>query len=155
MPILARNSTVIRPGLLQILLLGTICAASLLGIEPSNALAELSATNTPQKNVARKVDVNEFERLWKEKKSVVLDVRTDKEFAAGHIPGALHLPIHSPEFETKLSTLNKERTYLVHCAAGVRSARACETMSRLGFTNLVDLPSGFRAWEKAGKPVQK
>jgi rhodanese-related sulfurtransferase len=108
-----------------------------------------------QKNAARKADVNEFEKLWKDKKSVVLDVRTDKEFAAGHIPGALNLNFHGTDFEKKVAALNKDRTYLVHCAAGVRSAKACEVMTRLGFTNLVDLPSGFKGWEKAGKPVQR
>ena len=108
-----------------------------------------------QKNAVRKVDVNEFEKLWKDKKNVVLDVRTDKEFAAGHIPGALNLNFHGTDFEKKVSALNKDRTYLVHCAAGVRSAKDCEVMTRLGFANLVDLPSGFKGWEKAGKPVQR
>jgi len=114
-----------------------------------------STTNALPRATARKVDIHEFERLAKDRKNVVLDVRTDKEFAAGHIPGALNLNLNGPDFEKKVSALNRERTYLVHCAAGVRSARACETMSRLGFTNLVDLPPGFKEWQKAGKPIQK
>ena len=122
--------------------------------EPNTNSTKAQEKPTP-KTVGRRVDVNEFEKLWKEKKPVLLDVRTEKEFAAGHIPGALNINVNSPQFEQQVSRLKKEELYLVHCAAGVRSAKACETMSRLGFTNLVDLAPGFKAWEKAGKPVQK
>jgi rhodanese-related sulfurtransferase len=44
---------------------------------------------------------------------------------------------------------------LVHCASGVRSARACDKLNHLDFPNLYNLPGGFRAWAKAGKPVEK
>ena len=103
----------------------------------------------------RKVDVNEFEKLWQNKTNIVLDVRTPKEFAAGHIPGALNVDLNSPDFSQKVSSLDKRKTYLVHCAGGIRSARACGTMNDLGFVNLIDLAPGFKAWEKAGKPVEK
>ena len=53
------------------------------------------------------------------------------------------------------SALDKNQTYLVHCAAGVRSATACAKMSRLKFSNLYNLEGGLKAWEKAGKPVEK
>jgi rhodanese-related sulfurtransferase len=106
-------------------------------------------------SATRKVDVSEFEKLWQNKSNTVLDVRSAKEFAAGHIPGALNLDVNAPGFEQKLRELKPEKTYLVHCAAGVRSARACDIMSRHGLTNLVDLAPGFRAWEKEGKPVEK
>ncbi len=43
----------------------------------------------------------------------------------------------------------------MHCATGVRSVRACEKLSRLDFPNLYNLPGGFKAWVKAGKPVVK
>src|ERR1043166_1759329 len=106
-------------------------------------------------NAVRRVSVDEFERLWQAKTNVVLDVRTAKEFAAGHIPGATNLDINSADFDEKLAKLDKTKVYLVHCAAGVRSARACEKMSRAGFQSLTDLRDGFRSWEKAGKPVEK
>jgi rhodanese-related sulfurtransferase len=43
----------------------------------------------------------------------------------------------------------------VHCAGGVRSAKACTAMDKIAFPNIVNLEPGFRAWEKAGKPVEK
>ena len=103
----------------------------------------------------RDVGVEEFEKLWKEKKGTVLDVRTAKEFEAGHIPGAVNIDVNSAEFDRKVAELDKDKTYLVHCAAGVRSVRACEKMNRLDFRQLINLQGGMKAWEKAGKVVEK
>jgi rhodanese-related sulfurtransferase len=103
----------------------------------------------------RDVGVDEFEKLWKEKKGVVLDVRTAKEFEAGHIPGAVNIDVNSADFDKKVAELDKGKTYLVHCAAGVRSVRACEKMNRMDFKQLINLQGGLKAWEKAGKEVEK
>ena len=101
------------------------------------------------------VGVDEFEKLWKEKKGVVLDVRTEKEFQAGHIPGAVNIDVNAGDFEKKIAALEKDKTYLVHCASGVRSVRACEKMNRMDFKQLFNLQGGIKAWEKAGKPIEK
>jgi len=103
----------------------------------------------------KNVGVDEFAKLRENKGAVVLDVRTEKEYKAGHIPNAKLIDIGSPDFEEKIGKLDKSKTYIVHCAAGGRSARACKKMETLGFTNLVNLSSGFKGWEKAGKPVEK
>src|SRR6476646_3738354 len=103
----------------------------------------------------RDVGVEEFEKLWRDKKGAVLDVRTAKEFEAGHIPGAVNIDVNSPEFDKKVAQLDKDKTYLVHCASGVRSVRACEKMNRMDFKQLINLQGGIKAWEKAGKPVEK
>ena len=113
-------------------------------------------TQPTTRTVSRKdVGPDEFEKLWKDKKGIVLDVRTAKEFQSGHIPGALNIDINSPDFDKKISDLDRSQTYLVHCAAGIRSVRACEKMSKLDFKNLINLQGGLKAWEKAGKPVEK
>jgi rhodanese-related sulfurtransferase len=103
----------------------------------------------------KRIDVEEFDKLRGSKTNTVLDVRTEKEFKADHIPGAINIDVNSPDFAQKIEQLDKSKTYLVHCAAGVRSARACQKMEGLGFTNLYDLAPGFKGWEKAGKPVEK
>jgi phage shock protein E len=123
-----------------------------LALATSGLLLSAAAGET---NAVRRVNVDEFEKLWQAKTNVVLDVRTAKEFTAGHIPGATNLNINSADFDEKLARLDKTKVYLVHCAAGGRSARACEKMKRAGFQLLTDLPAGFRGWEKAGKPVEK
>lgn len=102
----------------------------------------------------RNVGVEEFARLRDARTNVVLDVRTAKEFQTGHIPGSVNLDFHSPDFKEKLQSLDKTKGYLVHCAAGARSAKACAVMSTIEFKNVVNLEGGFKAWEAQGKPVE-
>ena len=111
---------------------------------------------TPVASAAYKnLSVEEFARMADDKKNVILDVRTPEEFAAGHIPGAVNLDVTASDFQKKAAVLDKSKTYLVHCATGVRSARACEKLTHLDFPKLFNLPGGFKAWAKAGKPVEK
>ena len=62
--------------------------------------------------------------LQSDKNVVVLDVRTAEEFQAGHIPGAKNLDFFGNDFAQQVAALDKSKTYLVHCAAGGRSAKA-------------------------------
>jgi rhodanese-related sulfurtransferase len=103
----------------------------------------------------KNVDVPEFEALRQEKKSVILDVRTPSEYAVGHIPGAVNIDCQAKDFVEKIAALDKGQSYLVHCAAGARSARACDKMAKLNFSNLYNLKDGFKAWQQAGMPVEK
>ena len=54
-----------------------------------------------------------------------------------------------------LAKLDKDKFYLVYCAGGVRSARACKKMTGMGFKYLVDLAPGFKGWKAAGKAIEK
>jgi rhodanese-related sulfurtransferase len=103
----------------------------------------------------KNVGVEEFAKMRDSKTNVVLDVRTKAEYDAGHMPGAVLIDFNAEDFEKKVAALDKNKTYLVHCAAGGRSAKACDKMSKMNFSSLVNLQGGFRAWEKAGKPVEK
>ncbi len=110
---------------------------------------------TEKKAVVKRVDVDEFDKLRADKKNVVLDVRTESEFKAGHIPGAVNIDVNAATFDEKVAKLDKSKTYLVHCAAGGRSAKASKKLEGMGFKELYDLAPGFKGWEKAGKPVEK
>ncbi len=124
---------------------------------PAEVLPKLQRhTETGAPTAAYKnLSVDEFARMAADKQNVILDVRTPGEFAAGHIPGAVNLDYNAPDFQAKAAALDKSKTYLVHCAVGGRSVRACEKLSRLDFPNLYNLPGGFKAWAKAGQPVEK
>ena len=113
------------------------------------AAASLSAADY------KNLNVEQFEKMRAEKTNVVLDVRTQKEYDAGHIPGAVLLDFNAPDFEKKVSGLDKNKTYLVHCAAGGRSAKASAKMGSLAFKNVYNLEGGYRAWEKAGNKGEK
>lgn len=83
----------------------------------------------------------------------VLDVRTPKEYAKGHIAGATNIDFNGDSFKEALAKLDKSKPYLVHCAAGGRSAKTRELMKSLGFKNIIHLDGGLTAWQKAGGPV--
>jgi phage shock protein E len=103
----------------------------------------------------KRVDVEEFAKLRGNTNNIVLDVRTEKEFKAGHIPGAINIDVNAPDFEQQVGKLGTNKTFLVHCAAGVRSRRACGKLDAAGFQNLIDLAPGFNGWQQAGQPVEK
>jgi len=137
--------------LLVVLAVPVICSARLIGAD------QKSATPAPAKPAShvRVVTVEEFDKLRANKTNIVLDVRTANEFKSGHIPGATNIDYNARDFGEKVAKLDKSKTYLVHCAVGMRSARACRKMDELGFTQLFDLHAGFNGWEEAGKPVEK
>jgi rhodanese-related sulfurtransferase len=110
---------------------------------------------TAPKTKVKRVGVEEFDKLRGDKKNVVLDVRTADEYKAGHIPGSVNIDFNSPDFEKKITELDKNKTYLVHCAGGGRSARACKKLEGAGFKELYDLAPGFNGWSAAGKPSEK
>lgn len=87
---------------------------------------------------------------------VVLDVRTPAEFAAGHLPGAINLSVEEKNFRTVAETLERDKTYLVHCTANPcngRSARAQRALRELGIENVTGLQGGFVAWQPQGLPL--
>ena len=79
---------------------------------------------------------------------VIVDVRTEDEFNAGYIPGAINIDIYKGQgFIYRVEELDKSKNYYVYCAAGVRSANACNAMEQLGFENTFNLVGGFSNWE--------
>ena len=94
-------------------------------------------------------------KLVTDKKVVVLDVRTPKEYETGHIAGAKNVDFNAADFEKKVAGLDRSKRYLVHCAAGGRSTKSLELFKKLNFSAVVHLDGGFRAWEKAGNAVEK
>ena len=132
-------------------LLNVLIVAALGFIGTSSFAADAAAAKPTVKNVG----VEEFAAKAADKKNVILDVRTPKEFAAGHLPGAVNVDFNAPDFDAKMAKLDTNKTYLVHCAGGVRSSKACTKMSALPFKELYNLEGGMKAWEKAGKPVEK
>jgi hydroxyacylglutathione hydrolase len=81
---------------------------------------------------------------------LVIDVRTAREFRAGHIEGAMHIPLG--ELHTRARELPKGRTAAVICEAGYRSALASSVLAGAGVKDLVNVTGGMSAW-RAAEPV--
>jgi len=116
---------------------------------------EKKADKPTTQPAVKKISLEEFDKMRQDKQAVVLDVRTPREFDAGHVPGAVNIPIASPDFKQRLSKLDKSKTYLVHCYRGSRSAAATKEMSTMDFTSIYDFSGGMDAYQKAKKPVEK
>ena len=139
------------------LILPLLALVNLWAAESGNKTEPPKAQSTPATATAKfkTVGVAEFEQLRKNTNNVVLDVRTPKEFADSHIPGATNIDVNAPDFNKRVSALDPNKTYLVHCASGVRSAKACEKLGQMSFTQLYNLDGGFRAWEKTGNKGER
>jgi phage shock protein E len=85
--------------------------------------------------------------------TVILDVRTAEEFAAGHLPGAMNADVESPGFAAALDGLDPSLSYAVYCHSGRRSGIALDEMSQAGFTDAYDLAGGISAWVGSGGHV--
>jgi phage shock protein E len=85
--------------------------------------------------------------------TIVLDVRTPGEYAAGHLANSINIDIEGMQFTSDVSKLNKTKTYAVYCQSGRRSGIATSEMSKLGFTSLFNLNGGIAGWTAAGQPV--
>ncbi len=88
-------------------------------------------------------------------KTVVLDVRTAKEFAQGHIKGAIN--ISHEQIEHKLSKIigYKHQTVVVHCRSGRRAVSAENTLRAAGFSDLRHLDGDMNGWQAANLPLIK
>ena len=144
-----------KPNKTVIALLLSLTVTTAAGAADAKDEKKPSTAEKKEAKAFKNVDVAEFEKLRADKKNVVLDVRTQKEFEAGHIPGAVNIDVNAPDFPERVTKLEKNKTYLVHCGAGVRSARACDKMSHLAFPKLYNLEGGFKAWETAGNKPEK
>lgn len=102
------------------------------------------------------IDVTAFQKIMDESnEEIVLDVRTPEEFAEGHIPGAVFMNVNDTQFKQKLNKLDKSKTILVYCAAGIRSEKASAILKESGFKEVYHLKDGINAWSGARKELTK
>jgi len=84
--------------------------------------------------------------LDQKKGMVILDVRTNKEYEGGHIPGSIHVPLS--DIGDKIKKLKKDKELVVYCQSGNRSIWAIKRLMGMGYTNLFNLKGGYHAWKK-------
>ena len=133
---------------LTVLLSAVVVALGACGTDEPQPDAAPTATTSQFASVAadavREVDADE---------AVLLDVRTDEEFAAGHAPGAVHLPLARIEAGER-PPIGKDRRVFVYCRTGARAAAAVEILRKAGFADLTNI-GGLADWERAGGDVER
>lgn len=109
-------------------------------------------------NAQNKIEVNSKEvntMLQKDKKLIVLDVRTVDEFNDGHIKGAINIDIKQPDALSKIDKLDHNAKYIVHCRTNHRSKIAADHMVQSGFKNVYQMMDGITGWNQNSLPITK
>jgi phage shock protein E len=117
---------------------------------------EVFAEGTPSEGVVN-VDVNvaAFATLIDTAESgLLLDVRTDREFAMGHIRGAAQIDFYRDDFREELAKLDPNVPVYVYCRSGNRSGQAAKIMKSMRFQTVYNLEGGIGAWSRE-QPIEK
>ena len=93
-------------------------------------------------------------RLDRGEKFVVVDVREDNEWAAGHIPGAVHLGKGIIERDVEVKYPDTKTELVLYCGGGFRSALAADNLQKMGYTNVISMDGGWRGWKEAGLNIE-
>ena len=85
---------------------------------------------------------------------LLLDVRTDREFAMGHIRGAAQIDFYRDDFQEELAKLDPNVPVYVYCRSGNRSGQAAKMMKSMRFKTVYNLEGGIGAWARE-QPIEK
>jgi len=107
------------------------------------AIIAVAALAMPVSAVNKNVGNDEFVQV-QTAGALVVDVRTEGEFAGGHIPGAVNVPVE--KVQEVASTWNKDQPIAVYCATGARSASAASYLAGQGFRKVYNLEAGIASW---------
>lgn len=94
-------------------------------------------------------------RLDRGDKFYLVDTREESEWAAGHLPKAIHLGKGVIERDIEGAIPDPNAEIVLYCGGGFRSALAAENLQRMGYTNVISMDGGIRAWKDAGLPIVK
>ena len=97
----------------------------------------------------------EATRLMNHGPSLVLDVREEADYAAGHLPRARHIPLKDLDKRIAEIAKYKDKPVIVTCRGGPRAGAACRLLKRSGFATVYQLKGGVAAWEQASLPLEK
>ena len=113
----------------------------------SFALTGCAASATlPETNTYRQITMQEAVELMEtEDNYLILDVRTEQEYVAGHIPGAIVVPNETIGTEEIAQLPDKDQLIMVYCRSGNRSKQASDKLVKLGYTNIVEF-GGINSW---------
>ena len=104
------------------------------------------------KEQIKEIDVEAYKNLTET--HLLIDVREDHEFAAGHAQGAMHLSKGIIERDIEAKVPDKTATLVLYCGGGYRSALAAHSLGRMGYQNVISLDGGWRAWTGASLPTE-
>ena len=95
----------------------------------------------------KRISMDEAKTLMEKKEGyILLDVRTKGEYESGYIPGAINIPLSDIDEKIISSLPDKSQMILVYCRSGNRSREASDKLSKLGYSNVLEI-GGINAWK--------
>jgi len=109
---------------------------------------------TDAKSRVREIEIPEYQqRVAAGEKFVLVDVREDREWDKGHLPGAVHLGKGVIERDIETRCPDKGTPLVCYCGGGFRSALVADNLQKMGYTNVISLNGGFRGWIERGLEI--
>jgi len=108
------------------------------------------------KSRIQQIDIEGYKKmLGKGEKHLLVDIREDSEWAAGHAEGAVHIGKGVIERDIETQVPEKNTKMVLYCGGGFRSALAADALRKMGYTSVISLDGGWRAYQQAGLPVEE
>ena len=108
------------------------------------------------KSRVKETDIAGYKKMLADgSKPVLIDVREDNEWAAGHATGALHLGKGVIERDIETKVPEKGARLVLYCGGGFRSALAADALQQMGYSDVISLDGGWGAYQKSGLPIEK
>lgn len=89
-------------------------------------------------------------KLDRGEKFLLIDVREESEYAADHLPGAIHLGKGVIERDVEARVPDQNTPMVLYCGGGFRSALAADNLQKMGYTNVLSMDGGVRGWREKG-----
>lgn len=135
---------------LLLFILSLLLLAACGGTDPAPAVSE-DAGPIDIASLPDTINVQTAAALQDRDDVVLIDVREQWEYDAGHIPGITLIPMS--EIEARISEIPTDKTVVFACQSGVRSSQVFNWLSSNGYENVYNMAGGFAAWEAAGLDV--
>lgn len=108
------------------------------------------------KSRVRQINIDEYKHMKDSgDKHLLIDVREDSEWTAGHAANAIHLGKGVIERDIESKVPDKNSCLVLYCGGGFRSALAADALQKMGYTRVISLDGGWKAWQQSGLPVEK
>jgi rhodanese-related sulfurtransferase len=115
----------------------------------------LKIVNDAKKRI-REVTIDDVKaKLDRGEKYLLIDVREESEYAADHLPGAVHLGKGIIERDVEDRVPDQNTPMVLYCGGGFRSALAADNLQKMGYTNVLSMDGGIRGWREKGFALSK
>lgn len=108
------------------------------------------------KTRVKEIDIERYQRMVAASDPhMLVDIREDHEWNAGHVAGAVHLGKGVIERDIEKTAPEKDTKLVLYCGGGFRSALAADALQKMGYTQAISLDGGWRALQASGLPLEK